>query len=397
MPIRWPWSRKQSSLDVLRSLFVAPAKSGVSITWQSALQASTVLACARVIAEGVAQVPFKLFRKRNGGGRESAEDHPLYALLHDRPNEWQTSFELREQLALHLVLTNNAFCYKNIVNGRIVEILPLEPGQVTVRRSQDWVLDYEIRMSDGRVMQVPAQSIWHIRGPSWNGYLGLDAVKLAREAIGLSLATEEHGARMFANGARVGGILSTDATLKKEQIAELREQWELTQGGGANAFRTAILHGGLKWTPTAMPSDEAQFLETRRFQVEEICRHFRVMPMMVGHTDKTSTYASAEQMFIAHVVHTLGPWYARIEQSANASLLSKEERSSGYYFKFIANGLLRGAVRDRGEFYARLFSVGALSPNEIRELEEMNPYDGGDQHRVPLNMERVRGGEDELS
>lgn len=343
----WPWQRKQSSTDILRELFgQAGAKSGVTVTWKTALEATTALGCARVIAEGLAQVPFKLYRDRADGGKDVAKDHALYTLLALKPNEFQTSYEFRETLGLHLVFCGNAFVFINRVNGRVVELLPFEPGQVTVKR-QGWELSYEITTETGEKVPVPASDMWHLRGPSWNAWRGLDGVRLAREAIGLALATEEHGARMFSNGARVGGVLSTDATnLSEDQVKRLRESWEKMQGGSANAFKTAILWGGLKWQAMAMPNDQAQLIEQRKFQVEEICRAFRVMPIMVGYSDKAATYASAEQMFLAHVVHTMGPWYARLEQSAAVHLLSDQEREQGFYFKFVLNALLRGAARE---------------------------------------------------
>ena len=220
-----------------------------------------------------------------------------------------------------------------------------------------------------------------MRGPSWNTWKGLDGVKLAREAIGLALATEEHGARMFSNGARVGGVLSTDGNLKEDQVKELRDSWEKVQGGTSNAYKTAILWGGLKWDPIATTNEQSQMLEMRRFQVEEICRSFRVMPIMAGFSDKAATYASAEQMFLAHVVHTMGPWYQRVEQSAENNLFTEKELADGYYVKFITNALLRGASKDRAEYFAKALgsggSPGWMTPNEVRALEEMNPDENG--------------------
>lgn len=364
--------------------YTGSAKSGVAVTWKTALQAATALACARVIAEGLAQVPLKLFESQNQV-RTPATGHPLYSLLHDSPNEWQTSFEFIEQIALHLVLCGNAFVFVNRPLGRVAELLPYEPQQVIVKR-EGYALSYDITIENGQRLNVPASDMWHLRGPSWNGWMGLESVRLARETIGLALATEEHGARLFANGATVGGILSTEQTLNEEQRQALRKSWEARHTGGGNAFKTAVLWGGMKFTPMTAPNDQAQFLETRKFQVEEICRAFRVLPIMVGYSDKTATYASAEQMFLAHVVHTLGPWCRRIEASIAHNLLTEKERQQGYYAKFMLNGLLRGAAKDRAEFYARLYGIGALNPNEIRELEDMNPYDGGEHYRVPLNM-----------
>ena len=366
-----------SRSETLRELFGggSHSKSGAAVNWKTALEVTTVLACVRVIAEGIAQVPFKLFLSQ-GGQRNPANDHPLYALLATKPNAWQTSFEFREQIALHLVLCGNAYVWINRLRGRVLELLPYAPGNVTVKRDRDgWIVGYSVSMYDGRLVEIPADDMWHLRGPSWDGVVGLESVRLAREAIGLALATEEHGARMFSNGARVGGVLSTDGGKPSDdQLKLMREGWQRTQGGNANAYKTAVLWGGMKWTPVGMPNDQAQLLEQRRFQVEEACRALRVMPIMVGHADKTATYASAEQMFLAHVVHTLGPWYARIEQSADANLLTDAERAQGYYSKFMAQGLMRGSTQARADFYTRLYGIGALNPNEIRELEERRTY-----------------------
>jgi HK97 family phage portal protein len=375
-----------SSDELMREIFgVTSAKSGQAVNYKTALEAVTALACVKKIADGLSQVPFKVFRKEDRK-RLPAEDHPLFELLSVAPNHVQTSFEFREMIGMHLALCGNAFVWLNRVNGRIVEMLPFTPQEVAVKREANWELTYQISSVEGKSYTLPAADIWHLRGFSWCGWMGLEGVKLAREAIGLGLATEEHGARFFGNGAQLGGILSTDMNLDEKQRKELRESWEARHAGGQNAHKTAVLGGGMKFSPMTSPNDQAQFLETRKFQVEEVCRAFGVLPIMVGHSDKTATYASAEQMFLAHVVHTMGPWFARVEGSANMRLLTREERAKGYYTKFVVNGLMRGAAKDRGDFYTKLYSVGAFSPNDIRELEDLNPYDGGDEYRVPLNM-----------
>lgn len=389
----WPWSNtgreaKSSTWETFRAYFaeMGLATSGARVNQTTALQVTTAFACARLIAEGLAQVPFKVYTQ-DGDVRKDALDHPLYWLLNKRPNDLQTSFEFREQIALHLVFCFEAFIFINRSgDGRILELLPFAPSEVTTRQNADRTVSYTVRVADGKQQDIPAGAMWHIRGPSWTTATALDGIRLAREALGLALATEEHSARMFSNGAKVGGILSTDNILNKEQLEMLRDSWKAAQGGNANAFKTALLFGGLKYHPTAQKNDEAELLEQRRFQVEEICRFYRVMPIMVGAGDKTSTYASAEQMFIAHVTHTLMPWYRRIEDSADVHLLGLEAVRKGYYTKFNANGLLRGSVQARGAFYTQLYNIGVINPNEIRALEEMNPYDGGEKYRVPLNM-----------
>ena len=391
--MRWPWQRKATltpldlALDLLRE---AASKTGLRVTWETALQASTALACARVIAEGIAQVPLKLHRALAKGGAEPATDHVLYNVVGTAPNEWLTSFEWRETAGLHLAVGYRSYAYINRVEGvrsSAVELLPLTPQQVRTERGENFRTRYFVTFKSGQAEQeVASEKILHLRGPSWNGWESLDGVRLAREAIGLALATEEHGARLFKNGAIVGGVLSTEGILQKEERAALKESWDAAQGGVGNAYKSAFLWGGLKWTPRAMQNDQAQWIEVRRFQVQEVCRHYRVLPIMVGEADKTATYASSEQMFLAHAVHTMGPWYKRIEQRLDLQLLTAEERRAGYFFRFNQAGLLRGAHRDRAEFYRVMHGLGALNANEIRELEERNPYEGGDTYLQPLNM-----------
>lgn len=377
-----------STRDLYKELLTqAGVKSGVQVNWKTALQASTALGCARVIAEGIAQVPFKLFKERVGGGMDAAKDHGLFELLSLKPNDWQTSFEFREQLGLHLAFMGNAYVYKvRGLRGEIVELLPYDPNLVTVKRN-GWDTTYQVQTIDGGTTPVAKEDMWHLRGLSWDGVSGLPGIKLAREVIGLSLAMEEHSARMFGNGAKVGGILSTEGKLDKDQTSILRESWQAAQGGGANAYKTAILSGGLKWTPLAMTGVDSQHLEQRRFEVENTCRFFRVMPIMVMQADKAATYASSENMFIAHVVHTLMPWYTRIEQSADVNLLTADERRQGYYSKFMAQALLRGASKDRAEYFAKALGSGGspawMTQDEVRALEEMNPM-GGAAAALPI-------------
>lgn len=385
----WPWQKKSaitSSSDLWAALLgQAASKSGIAITWKTALQYTTAQACMRIIAEDIAQLPFATYRSLPNGGSEPVMDHPTHALLKTKPNDDQTAFEFREQLGMHLVMTNNAYCWKNIVRGSVAELLPFEPHQVRPERKNNET-KYWLTLDDGKQVDVPKREIWHLRGPSWNGYQGLDGIRMMREAVGLALALEEHGSRMFRNGATVGGVLSTEASLTPEKAKELRESWEARQSGSENAYKTAVMWGGMKWAPMGMPNTDAQHLENRRFQVEETCRAFKVLPIMVGHADKTTTYASAEQMVLIHLRQTLGPWLTRFEQSANCNLLTDDELASGLFTKFTRNALLAMTAQARAEFYNKLYNIGAINPNEVRALEDMNPYEGGEQYRVPLNM-----------
>lgn len=359
-------------------------KSGVTVTPKNALQANTAMACGRVVGLGLGQVPLKLMQEKDGR-RRAATDHPLYELLYLRPNDWMTSFDLRVMIGLHLMFCGQAFIWKNTVNGVIVELLPIEPGMVEVKR-EGWALRYWITLENGTRQPIPAEEMWHIRGPSWNGWMGLEPVRLAREAIGLGLAAEAHGARMFANGLATTGILHSDNVINPDQRQALRESIEKSQGG-TNKWRMMLTWGGLKYTPAQSTNEEAQFLETRKFQVEEQCRAMGVMPIMVYASDKAQTYASAEAMFKAHLVHTMSPWYACFEQSAAVNLLSKKERQEGFYFRFTVNALMHATAKDKADYLTKMFGVGALCPNEIRAMDELDPYEGGEIFRVPLNTE----------
>lgn len=387
------FSRKSASslttLDLLKLLAgVKTTKSGQSVGHDSALSQATVFACARVYALGLATVPFKLMQEQ-GRDRNPARDHELYELISLRPNEWQTSFEFRQMVGLHLALANQAFVYKviDVTGKRILELLPFPPSEVEVKRRPDGSRAYRIRVnSDAGFVDVPAENIWHIKYLSWNGVVGLDTVDKVRESIGLALSAEEHGARFYANGAQVNGLLSTDASLGPEKAKELRESWEASYSGSENSGKTAVLWGGLKYQPIAMQADHSQYDQTRMTQDLAICRGFGVMPIMAGIADKTATYASAEAMFQAHVTFTLMPLFQCVEQSAAVALLSSAERRSGYYVHLNANGLMRGSVKDRGEYYWKRFQMGSLSPNDIRGLEDENPYEGGDEYFVQVNM-----------
>ena len=383
-----PASRK-SSLDVFRDIYGGrTAKSGVTVNTQRALEVATVLACCKVIAEGIAQVPWRVYQDVDGS-RVVAKDHPLYPLISVRPNRWQTSFEFRETLAFHTILCSNAFVFPGRVGSarELRELVIIEPGRVTVRKREDDTLEYKIRADDGSEQVFPEGTIWHIKGPSWNGWMGMEAVKLLREAIGLSIATEEAHATFHKNGAKVSGLLSVKDPIGIERFKELGAWLDLHGVGGERENKPLILDMGADFKSMSMSGVDAQHLETRDHQIGEICRGLRVMPIMIGHAgDQAPTFASAEQFFLAHVTHTLMPWYQRLEQSADANLLTPEERAQGYYTKFNPNALMRGAASDRGQFYAQGLGAGGhpawLTPNDVRELEDMERSDDANADRL---------------
>lgn len=366
----------------------ARAKSGVSVNVDSALRVSTVLACAKVIANGVAQIPLKVYREGRDGQKLPAKDHPAYRLLWRRPNDWMTSFDLRHLMTMRAVLLGDAYCYvgRGGRHDRLVEILPLT-GSVRVEQGEDWAVVYHVTGRDGVERSFAAETILHLRGPSWNGFSGLHAIQLAREAIGLAIATEESHARLHANGAKPGGLISFTNQLTPEAKAALKAAASAEIAGLSNAYRTMVLDNGATWTPFAMTGVDAEHLNTRRFQIEEICRDLGVFPQMIGHSDKTSTFASAEAFFQAHVTHTLEPWIERWQQTLARDLFPDEDDITA---EFSVQGLLRGDHKTRSEFYRAALGTtqqpGWMSKNEIRALENLNPVEGGDE-MTPLITE----------
>lgn len=363
------------------------SKAGPTVTLDNAFKVSALYACLKVLSQGVAQVPFKLFRESMVDGLkriDPARDHPHYDLMATQPNEWTTSFEFRETLTIHAAL-GNAYVFKNIVTGgRVAELILLQPDRVKKIQRDDYSIFYEVTGKSGTKQPFPANQIWHISGPSWDGLIGIDVLNMAREALGLAIATEESHAALHSNGVSPSGIYSVDGTLDTAQQKKLVD-W-LKSEAATNKGAPMVLDRNAKWMTTAMTGVDAQHLETRKMQLTEVCRFIGVSPLMVFESDKATTYASAEQMFLSHVVHCLSPWYSRIEQSADINLLTKQERSQGYYFKFIASGLLRGASKDRADYFAKALGAGGspawLSQDEVRALEEYNPM-GGEASQLP--------------
>lgn len=376
-------------LDLLPGFLMGPeSRSGVSVTFSTAMEVAAVLAVLKVVAEGIAQSPCKLLKPAQGGrGMESAREHPLYWLLYRNPFGQQTAFTFFETMVVHAMLCGNAFAFKNVVGGRIKELVLLEPSRVKVTRLGDLSMVYEITGRDGAGIQtLGPDTIWHMQGVSWNGWMGMESVRLAREAIGLAMALENSHAAMHKEGAQPGGVYSVEGPLTAEQH-NLQMEW-LKKYAADRRGAPLVLDRGAKWLQQQMTGVDGQHLETRRFQIEEICRAFRVNPLMVGLSEKTSTYASAEQMFLAHVIHTLLPWATRIEQSIDVNLLTEEEQRAGYQAKFNLSALMRGDYKSRQEGLQIQRRNGIINADEWRDLEDMNPRGdlGGDQYIVEANM-----------
>ncbi len=375
------------------AFYFGGSTSGKAVTERSAMQMTAVYSCVRILAEAVAGLPLHLYRYKEDGGKEKAIDHPLYLLLHDEPNPEMSSFVFRETLMTHLLLWGNA--YAQIIRngkGEVVALYPLMPNKMTVDRDSNGQLYYQYNRSNeeaptmkGTSVNLRPSDVLHIPGLGFDGLVGYSPIAMAKNAIGMAIACEEYGAKFFANGAAPGGVLEHPGTIKDPQ--RVRESWQSTFGGSGNANKIAVLEEGMKYTPIGISPEQAQFLETRKFQINEIARIFRVPPHMVGDLEKSS-FSNIEQQSLEFVKYTLEPWLIRWEQSIQRSLLSADEKPL-YFAKFNVDGLLRGDYASRMSGYATARQNGWMSANDIRELENLDRIpaeDGGDLYLINGNM-----------
>jgi HK97 family phage portal protein len=356
--------------------------SGVKVDAETALRSTVVLACIRVLSTSVAGLPLHLYRRLPSGGKEIAREHPLYRILHTQPNSWQTSFEWREQMMLHLLTHGFSLDEKVYSSGSITEIVPLHPSRVKTEQLENNRLRYTYREASGSSTVYTQDAIFAVRGMSDDGVNGMSMIELARDAIGLARALEIHGATFFGNGARPGVILSTDQMLSPETAENTRNQWERAHRGPDRSHRTAVLQGGLKVTELGGNNQEAQYLEARRFAVEECTRIFGVPGHLVGDLTRSS-FSNIEQQSQDFLTNGLMPWLRRIESSIARDLLEGDDE---YFAEFDTRGFLRADATTRSAYYNTLWNLGVASVNEIRSWENMNPVDGGDTRFVQLNM-----------
>ena len=359
------------------------SNAGISVTPVSALTSSAVFACVRILAETIASLPLIVY-SRTAKGRDRATNFYLYPLLHDNPNEYMTSFELRETLQGHLSLWGNAFSQLDYdAAGRIVSIFPLRPDRMMSIQYDNGRKYYHYQLPNGQFIWLPDEKIWHLKAFG-DGIWGYSPVELLRNAIGLNMALEKFGSKFFGNGARPGGVLEHPGTLGENAQKSLRASWNEMHAGLDNAHKVAILEEGMKWHDIGIPPEDAQFLETRKFQLNEISRIYRIPPHMIADLEK-ATFSNIEQQDLEFVKYTMFPWLTRWEQSIHTNLLLERERKK-YYVEFLVDGLLRGDNASRSNFYATAKQWGWMSTNEIREKENMNPVEGGDVYLVPMNM-----------
>lgn len=383
--------------------------SGQNVTSNTAMQVSTVYACVSVLSKFLAMLPLHIKTLRADGGKNISTTHRLYKLLRNRPNRWMTSFEFRQLLECHRQLRGNAYAYIVPTAGNgISELIPLHPDMV-----QPFIVDangsasylnafsptpaagsklyYQHILANGGTVILDPDEIVHIKGISFNGIVGLNAIEQHRETIGLAMATEEHGARLFTNGAQIGGVFEHPGKLSTPAHDHLKKSLDEKTAGNHNAHKTLILEEGMKFSKVGMTGKDAQFLETRKYQVEDIARIFNVPLVLIGHSgDKNATYASAEQFFTSFATHTMNPIVGQWEQSLERDLLYPSELGL-VCVDFDTDAIMRGDSAARVAYYKGRFETGSICPDEIRAKEGENAIsDGtGNRYYVMANMVRT--------
>ncbi|WP_369115065.1 phage portal protein [Edwardsiella tarda] len=356
---------------------------GRRVSPQLAMQLTAVFGCVRVLAESVGMLPCSLYEQMDRGSKKAIKER-LFKLLSVKPNGYMTPQEFWELLIACLCLRGNFFAYKVMALGEVVELLPIDPGCVVPKLNSQWEPVYQVTFPDGSSETLSQNEIWHVRILTLDGLNGLSPIAYARQAIGLGMATEEHGSRLFSNGAVTSGVLQTDQSLSNEAFDRLKKDFEDRHQGLSNSHKPMILEMGLKWNQISLSSEDAQFLETRKFQLEEICRIFRVPMHLVQNTDR-ATFNNIENLGIGFINYSLVPYLTRIEQRINIGLI-KASKQGRFYAKFNAGALLRGDMKSRFEAYATAINWGMYSPNDCLELEDRNPRPGGDVYLTPMNM-----------
>lgn len=356
---------------------------GMVVTEKTALQVSTVLACVRAIADGCATPDLHVYREKRDGTTEKAVNIPEYRLLSRRPNEWQTSYEWRRMMTFHAALTGAGLSIKvKGENGRVRELIPVMPDMWDVRKVSRYEIRYRCWDEFGLIGEFSPDDVFILNGLQWDWGGSLNAVRLARSAIGLAMATEKSQAAMHENGLRPTGIYSVEGSLNKEQHERLMVYLK-TKAGVSKTGEPFVLDRSAKWLPTAVTGVDAQHVETRRLQVEEICRVYNVFPIMVGHSDKAATFASSEAFFAAHLKHTLAPWHKAWRDRLDETLL---DGSGPLFVKFDTRYLTSGAMKDRSQWSRTMVETGIYTRNELRDEEGKDPLPGLDEPLTPLNM-----------
>lgn len=373
------------SPELLSALLVGPTAAGPSVTPNSAMRSVAVYAAIRIIAESIATLPLILYERTDDGGKERAVDHPLHNVLRWQPNSVQTAFNYWEQVVTNIASFGNSYSFIQRNNrADVVALWPLCPDRVRIHVGKNNVLTYFVQSSQGGEVLYKEEDILHFKLYSKDGIIGVSPIRMAREAIGAGLAMEEYASRFFSNDATPSIILETGGILTDERRKSLKEQWESLHQGTKNAHKTAVLEDGLKATALSISPQDSQFIESRKFQLQEIARIFRVPPHMLADLSKSS-FNNIQEQGIDFVTHTIRPWTTRIEQEIRKSLLLPSDQDK-HFAEFMLQDLMRGNQKARYESYRIARQDGWMSANEIRSFENLNPIENGDEYLLPLNM-----------
>lgn len=360
------------------------------MTAETSMELATVWSCVRLISETVSTLPFILYRNGSDGSRSVAQDDPLYQLLHDAPNADHTAVEFWEGVVLSLCLWGNAYARKEMLGDRLVALSPMQCDRVVVRRNREGAREYVYNDPKGRKV-LSENDVFHVRGFGGAGDMGLSPISFARQSLGTAMAADELAGSMFSNGARISGALTVDQVLSPEQRVQVRDNILDPYVGSKNAGGVMVLEAGMKFVPMAMTPEDSQFLETRAFHVEEMCRWFRMPPGLIGHTEKSSSLPTAwEGQMISFLTLTLRPYLQRIEQAVSRALIPAGKRGM-LKAEFAVEGLLRADSAARATFYQTMVQNGLMTRNEVRRKENMPPLPGGDEltvqsQNVPLGQ-----------
>lgn len=370
--------------DALQAALFPPSTAGFTVTAARAMSSPLVWSAIRVLSETIAVLPLNIMRETGPRDREILFDHPVQRLLgpKGKPNEWNSAFELKEKLARDVALRGNAFAQILRVRGEPRRLLPIHPNRVKAEQDENWRISYEVRRDSAPPMMLDPRRMFHVRGPSDDGFMGDDLIAVARDAIGLTLAQDEHAARLFANGAQIKGVLEHPNKLTEEALSHLKESWSQHYEGVDKAHKTPILEEGMKFSPVAMDSEKAQLVESRALQRSIVAAIWRVPPHMVGDMEK-ATFSNIEHLARQFIDYAMMPWLTRFEGAVDCQILTDQERAAGLMAKFDTKGLLRGDAETRAEFASKMIAARVMNPNEAREREDLPPYEGGDEFVNP--------------
>ena len=389
----WPFSRKKSApknqqithpAELAAFLQVFGGRetlSNINVTPEKAVSVPAINRGVHLMSDMVAMLPLKLYQRLPDGGKKEAKDHRQYRFIHERPNEYQSAYQFRYLMQRHLILRGKAAAFKVRANGYLRRLNPIHPDRIEVEQDDSFNMNFKVTMPSGLKRDFGPRDVWYLCPHSEDGFTGLGIVAEAPESIALCIAAEQHGAMLFGNGAKPGGILRTEKSVGPENLALMKQSWREAHGG-ENKFGTAAMDNGWDWKEVGMTNEHAQYTEVRSFQVAEAARLLGIPPILLFHSDTTSTFASAKELVLAFLKFSLDPWLTYWETAYNQDILNQEQ-GGRYYVEFVRQGLERMDLGSRVEAYQKMIQSRIMNPNEAREKENMNPYEGGEQFLNP--------------